>query len=517
MGGARVRLWATLLPCLALGCVTTRLEQRDWLEVRTPHFDVVSSLGPEATLELARDVESFRAAVGYLADASLAPAPIRTRVYAFDETGFERPFDRRGEPGYFLPLLRGPVIVLRAGGGWRGDARPWLRHRYAHYLVRNQQGLELPLWYDEGLARVASTTRAEAGRAEVGILAEDSVRRLRAAHWIPVDRTLGATDLEGWSRRERAVFEDQAWALLHYLKFGQPDPARSRSRGPLAAYFGAVERGETGVRALRRALGDPDLDRELRSYIRQDHFVSIVLRLPRAGATSGSPRLLGPAEVATQLGWLSIALGRGEQAQRYFETALATIPDHARAQAGLGAAAALREQWPQAKKGLARALRLSPEDALTQLDVARFYHAESGAAADGESRALLAKLARQHYVRSRALDAFLPETHAGLGATFLLEGQDPAAGLAPAQRARSLLPSSLEVVLLLARLHDALGQRAKARRLALAVLSHAHQSSNLRAAGELLGEPPDAGAERSPTDPARVPPRLLARNPARER
>ena len=46
-----------------LGCETRTLLERDWVAVETPHFAIVSSLGPEETRQLTGDLERFHAAV----------------------------------------------------------------------------------------------------------------------------------------------------------------------------------------------------------------------------------------------------------------------------------------------------------------------------------------------------------------------------------------------------------------------------------------------------------------------
>ena len=141
----------------ALGCATRPLDAREWLVVATPHFEVVSSLGKDATLELARDAERFHRAVEFVLGAPLAAPAVPTRVYAFDDRTPGRPFAIRAEAGYFLPTLREALIVLRTGDGWRDDATKELRHEYVHYLLRSQPGPPLPLWFDEGVAEFLST------------------------------------------------------------------------------------------------------------------------------------------------------------------------------------------------------------------------------------------------------------------------------------------------------------------------------------------------------------------------
>ena len=108
-------------------CNTLPLGGRSWLELRTPHYDIISSLDANDTAALARDAEHFRRAAEYVLGRPIPPPPIRTRIYAFDGRSVRRPFDVGGEPSYLLPRLRGDVIVLRGGGGWTVGEPPVVR------------------------------------------------------------------------------------------------------------------------------------------------------------------------------------------------------------------------------------------------------------------------------------------------------------------------------------------------------------------------------------------------------
>jgi tetratricopeptide (TPR) repeat protein len=472
-----------------IGCVTTPLSERDWIELRTTHFEIVSSLGEDATLELARDAELFRSVTEFAIGGPLRAPAVPTRIYAFDGRGITQPFAVRGARGHFQPTLREGLIVLRAGGGWGGDATESLRHAYVHYLVHNQEGFGQPLWLDEGSAQFLSTGDPKGDHVELGRIREDHVRFLRGQTWMPLIRVLRAEDLEGWGSRERQTFSAESWALVHYLNLG----LEGSGRGPaeLGGYLRRVAGGVPHERALREAfgVGSTDLDRTLRRYVRGDRFDSVELRFGHdEGVGTPQTRPLARDEVVTRLGWLSISLQRGERAQRYFETAVSSDPSNARAHAGLGAAERLGGRWDAALPHYERALALAPDDILVQLDVGAYYHSRAGEAGNAETRAQLVALARRHYARSSELDDSLPEAHAMYGATFLLEDEEAERGLEALERANRLLPASLEIKLLLAQLYARLRRFEEARDLAVAVLSHTHSEVTRGAAQELLAD-----------------------------
>ena len=161
-------------------------------------------------------------------------------------------------------------------------------------------------------------------------------------------------------------------------------------------------------------------------------------------------------------------------------------PDNTHANLGLGAVDKLFARWEEAKPHFANALGTGASDPIVQLEVGGYYHARAGQSADASIRAELAQLARGHYEKSLALDDSIAETHAVLGASYLLPGEDPNLGLQPLTRAQQLLPASLEIELLIANLKVALGLTVEGRRRAVGVYSRTHSNDLAAAAGTVL-------------------------------
>ncbi len=474
-----------------LACAAKPLHERDWVEVRTPHFEIVSSLDADDTRELARDAELFHAATEWAMGTRLRAPAVPTRIYAFDGRGFRRPFAVRGAPSSFLPSLRESVIVLRTGDGWQEDTTQSLRHEYVHYLLRNHGGFDQPLWFDEGSAEFLSTVGVRGDHGALGGLRRDHVRLLRDQPWLPLIRILKVEELEGWGSRKRAIFYAESWAFVHYLNFGLEKPGQGQAQ--LNRYFRRVASGTPRERAVREAFGvaPSSLDRRLQRYVRGERFGAVAIRFEHSEAVQAAePRPLARDEVVTRLGWLLISLGRAKPAQRYFEMAIAANPSNARAHAGLGAAEGLRGRWDAAVAHHGRALGIAPDDALNQLDVGAHYYERAVGAQDAEARAQLAALARRHYARSRELDDSLPEAYAMYGATFLLEGEETQRGVEPLEHASRMLPCSVEIKLLLARLYARLGRSMAARSLALAISSRTHSEATRAEAQEIAAAVP---------------------------
>ena len=466
------------------GCSTLPLEQGDWVAVRTAHYDIVSSIGDDETERLAVELERFRGAVQYLSGSALPAEPVRTRVYAFDDRNMPRKFAYQHQRSFLLARQRGDVIVLRTGGGWQEDAWTELKLAYARRLVWNASAEVPPPWLDEGLPQLVSTVEIRGGGAVLGALRDDHVEKLRETEWIPFERLLATTDLVGWSNRDRDTFEAESWALCHYLWFGVPN--RNTVSRRVERFRELLRAGTPPEEAASDALGDPIQSSVYRHVVNQE-FQMANLNLPLRGgapATRAVPR----AEVLTELGTLSLAIGATAQARGYLERAIEQEPGSARALAGLGDALAADGDFAGAEKQYREALVADRDDAFAQLGLANLLAAQARDSADGTRRAELAREARTHYGRSRAIAGALPEADAGLAATYLLAGEDPAQGRESLRAARAALPGDSELARLEVQFASAAGEPDTARRTATLLLTRARGASELEAARALLDQ-----------------------------
>jgi tetratricopeptide (TPR) repeat protein len=472
----------------ALACAAPLPTSKPWIEVRSENFTITSCMDEEDTAELAERLKLFRAAVQVFTNIRMGAAPVPTHIYAFDGAGSFAAFKfSRYGLGYFISEMRGNFVAMQYSR-WL-DPTALILHEYTHFLVHNQNALHYPKWFDEGFAEFMSTLEVRDGVVWVGGVPKDRAKQFAYTRSLPVRKILTAERYARWPEEYKTMFYAQAWALVHYLLSGRQ--SEEPFTGEMARYLGLVEAGRSEDEAFEEAFGMSvgELDRALKGYLDRGRLVSVGLPVEKIPWAKGVQRRTLPAdESASRLGKLMLVLRKGEPAQRLFEKALAVNPTHARAHAGLAGSLKFQQRWEEAEPHYRKALELSPDDALNELDFAEYYHGLAEKAQDVERRADLLSKARRHYVRSNKIDPELPETYALYGATFLMEGEPPEKGLETLEHANSLLPSNLRIRLLLGEAYVAVERPEDARPLLESVIAWTHSARMAEKAQALLSE-----------------------------
>jgi len=480
---------ALIVAGATIGCASTLLENRPWLAVETEHYRVWSALSEQATRQLAGDLERFRSAAEFVWGSRIAPAPVPTRVYAFDDRGVGARLTL-GERSYLVPRQRGDWIVLRTGEGWTGDARTPLKLAYARRLFWNASEAPLPPWYEEGLPQLASTLEVVAGGAQVGIPRRDHVETLRRSQWIPFQRLLSASDLSRWSTLELELFESESWALLHYLKLDAQPIAEAPER------IHALLARDVGTDPGKRETLDGGLQRTVWHRISASELdsLSIAIAAPK-GSTPPALRPVPRGEALAVLGSLALEVGQTERARDYFDDALAEDPGSTAALVGLGRILAAAGDAAGADARFAAARARAPDDPEILLDLARLWLERAAHGADAGERAQWASQARDLYRRCTELAPRIPEGYAGVAESELILG-DPSAAQAALAPARRLLPGDASIGVLAVRVALASGHGASARREAIVLDSRARSAPERASAQALLDQVEPRAAQR---------------------
>ena len=160
-----------LLIVLCAAALAGRAAAADqWVEVRSPHFSVVTDAGERRGREVALRFEQMRAVFGTLILRNKVNIPVPLQIIAFKNSGGLR---------RFVPLWKGKPVEL-AGFYQPGEDRNFIAvdlssnegfrvvfHEYAHMLL-NANYPPTQLWFDEGFAEYYSTIEIRNKEVEIG-------------------------------------------------------------------------------------------------------------------------------------------------------------------------------------------------------------------------------------------------------------------------------------------------------------------------------------------------------------
>ena len=167
-----------LVALLLLGCATASAQ--DWVEVKSPHFSVITDAGEVRGRDIAQRFEEMRASFGVLFGRSRVNISAPLTILAFRNTKDFQTFVPRvnGKPIGWTGFFRGGddhnFIALDTSAG---NSFEVVFHEYAHLLI-NGNFPPMPVWFDEGFAEYCSSLRITGKQIEY---AQSVTERLRAA------------------------------------------------------------------------------------------------------------------------------------------------------------------------------------------------------------------------------------------------------------------------------------------------------------------------------------------------
>lgn len=232
-------------------------EDKPWMEVRSPNFDVITDAGEKRGRDTALRFEQMRAAFGRLMNRQdvINPA-VPLQILAFRNNK---------ELKQVLPLWKGKPISA-AGVFLQGQDRNFIAidlssdrnweilfHEYAHMLL-NTNFVHTGLWFDEGFAEYYSTIRITDKEVVLGAPPEEAADTIRYNSWIPVEQLFAVqhdSKIYNETSDARGMFYIESWAVVHYL-FDTQQLAQCNE------YFKLVNEQHVAVaEAIERAFGMP--------------------------------------------------------------------------------------------------------------------------------------------------------------------------------------------------------------------------------------------------------------------
>jgi tetratricopeptide (TPR) repeat protein len=465
-------------------------ESDHWIRLQAPHFLILSDATPERTAELARQIETFRAALLKLGSGLEARSPVPTVVFIFKDQETYRPYRLRSDiAGFFVKHRDGNSIAVNAGAS--GD--PWqvVFHEYLHFFLNNNF-TDIPLWLDEGMAEAFSTFALKGTSAHLGAPLDNHREWLVGHPLMPLDQLFaidtGSRDYQEGTRQ--GTFYAESWALVHYLAFGS-----DAARGGDASFLRGARRGGSLREYVQPMLGTESgalLDR-LTAYVKEGDYAGIeqdlgpldTIRLPAAAP-------LARAELLYRLGdyLLHLDASRTKQAEQHLAEAVKLSPKHGPAWAALGQLEHQRGRFKEASALFDKALALAPGDPSIALLYAYSLVERTfppGVMVRREvgdvPKALLQ--ARDLFKRALKDSSDIVEAWAGLGSTYAFDSGNVSPGITALEKALALAPGRVDIAVDLAELYARSGKRQRAEDLVERVVRHSSDPQQ-RAAGEAV-------------------------------
>lgn len=330
--------------------------ERTWCQVRTGHFELLSDLPVERARDLAASLVRFREAALAFVPRRQSPAPPPLKIVAFRRArDFQRIFEVRQIAGFMQSGLERHTLVF--GPDARGSvANQTAFHEYTHYLMRSRQGINFPVWYEEGFASLLSTMRITDDSVTVGYVPERVLEEVRLPRMSVRDLLDERYELD-WARHDLSRLYARAWLFAHMLHFGHLAGLPPYHEG-IPALLLNIDSGMSTAAAMEDALGaGPEtLQRQVQQYARRRGLPTHRLPVP-----AGDPAVADagcPAETDVRQELAMAAVSRNpDYARDLFARILETDPDHVDALVGLS----LTEDNPRrARDAVGRALAIEP-------------------------------------------------------------------------------------------------------------------------------------------------------------
>ncbi len=453
-----------------------------WVEVRSPHFTVVSNGGEKLARRVVEHFEEIRAAFQKTLNKIRVDPGQRIIILAAKNENTLKAllpefWEVKGHThpaGIFVPGEEKHYVALRLDA--EGD-NPYevLYHEYVHLLLR-LNFRSLPVWLDEGYAEFLGHTRIGEKDLVMGEPSRSHIELLRETRLLPLEVLLKVDHRSPYynEANKTSVFYAQAWALVHYLMLDD----QMRKEQPLAKFGQLIANDVDAIEAARQAFGDlKPFEKKVESYVRQASFHYYYLKSPaRVTEKDFVPRTLPPAESAALRGDFHLHMRRMAEARALLDEALRLDPNLALAYESMGFLHYRGGEREEAAKHFARAVELDSRSHL-----AHYYHAML--LVKGSIRADTLPEAEASLRRVIELNPDFAPAYSMLAMFYSLRKETLEKALAAARKAAELEPGELRHYLNLGQVLLRMERTVDARVIGDQVLAAA-RSPDIRAAAE---------------------------------
>ena len=333
MISAMVLRGAAGLFCLVASTLSLRAETR-WIELKTPHFDLETTLSEAQGKEALVRFEQVRQ---FFLGTSPFPRSLdaTVRIVVFSSPDQYEPYRlNNASSAYFSHREDQDYIVLQdlAPEHYRAAV-----HEYTHLAI-SRSGVHLPLWMNEGWADLNSTLKPKGKKAMIGDMLAGRRDTLLRGQWIPLE-TLDKIDQRSpmYNERDQAgVFYAESWALMHML-FLAPEYTPHFN-----AFVKSMGSGKSLADSCRSILGKPvgDVQADIQDYLRRNKLYGAVFDINLTSSEeTPSIRELSAFDSQILLADLLVLTRRNVEAIAAYQALAKQYPARPEIEAGWGNAA----------------------------------------------------------------------------------------------------------------------------------------------------------------------------------
>lgn len=344
-----------------------------WLEVRSPHFTVITNAGEARGRHVLAQFERMRWVFqSSLPGANLDPANPIVVIAVKDRKDLEAleppAYLTKGQVtlgGLFSRSTDKNYILVRLDV--EGEhPYSFVYHEYTH-LMEGAAAEWTPLWLNEGLAEFFQNTDVREKEVLLGEPDWTNLQLLQQNRLIPLPVLLKVDATSPYYHEEQKgdIFYAESWALTHYLEVADSKDHANR----IGKYLLLVSKGTDPVVAAEQAFGDlQKLQAELEQYTRagQDtYFQKSTAQAPLdEGSFTVTPLSVAQAD-AIRADFL-VYVGRTDDARALADAALKADPNNVKAHETMGLIEFRAGHHEEAKKWYEQAVVLDPQSYLAQ-------------------------------------------------------------------------------------------------------------------------------------------------------
>jgi hypothetical protein len=488
-----------------LGSLNALAADDRWIEVKSPHFTVVSNASDKTARNVAWQFEQIRAAIqaGWPWARVQLDRPV-TVVAAKDEASMKLLLPQYWEKGdrdsrpisVFSTAPDAYYITMRSDV--QADDTQGINPYYASYWAYSTIALDaafetqLPLWFRSGLAEVLSNSIVRENEIQFGRAIPWHLTALRGGR-VRLSELMTMTSQSPYynDSATRAQFDAQCWGVMHYLLFGRSEDRADRVNQIAKLLLD----GKSSADAVQEALGSVDaLETAYLQYQQKPitQFARLKVTISASAKDFASHALSASDSVVTRAA-LHGAMNRAVDARALIAESRKSAPTGSR---GYEVEAMLLDREgkrDEARAAFAKAAELNSESFYAHYRLALLMWRSD---LDEATRGRIEALAK----RSVALNESYANAYALL-ADAIARGPQAADGVAPALKALALEPANSSHRLSLARVYWAMGRRDSAKATALAGRALSRSDAERREAEDLLAFFNRAETKSSRNDP----------------